>query len=114
MLIFRNTPQAEELYAQQMPEEARASMEKWSVWLKAIDEQGKLTDGGQPLHPHGKIVTGKAKKLTDGPYVEGKEMVGGYTLVKASDYNEAVQLATGCPVLEDEGTVEIREVMLFS
>ena len=114
MLIFRNTPMAEEMYVQQTPEAIEASIQKWSNWLKAIAEQGKLADGGQPLLPQGKHIKGKAKKLLDGPFVEGKEMVGGYTLIKAADYDEAVALASGCPILDEEGSVEVREIMLVS
>jgi len=114
MLIFRNTPQSEEAYAQQTPEAIQASIARWSDWLGNLAAQGKLTDGGQPLLPHGKVLTGSLKKLTDGPYIEGKEIVGGYSVIKAADYNEAVELASNCPALDEEGTVEVREVMLFS
>lgn len=114
MLIFRNTPQFEENFAQQTPEALQASIEKWGSWLKAIAEQGKLTDGGQPLYPTGKVIKGKSKSLLDGPYAEGKEIVGGYTLIKASDYAEALEMAKGCPILDDEGSLEVREIMLIS
>jgi hypothetical protein len=114
MLIFRNNPQFEENYAQQTPEALQASIEKWSNWLKSIAEQGKLIDGGQPLHPAGKVIQGKSRSLLDGPYVEGKEMVGGYTLIKAADYAEALEMAKACPILDDDGSLEVREIMLIS
>lgn len=114
MLIFRNTPEAEEAYTQQTPEAMEASLAKWSAWLGALAQQGYLADGGQPLHPNGKLLQGKAKKITDGPYMEGKEIIGGYSIVKAMDYQGAIELAKGCPILDDEGTIEIREIVLFT
>jgi hypothetical protein len=51
--------------------------------------------------------------ITDGPYTEGKEIVGGYALISANTLDEATQLSQGCPILEIGGTVEIRQVMKF-
>ncbi|MDJ1485681.1 YciI family protein [Cytophagaceae bacterium YF14B1] len=114
MLIYRNSLEVEESYAQQSSEAMQASLAKWSAWLGALAQQGKLTDGGQPLYPQGKILKGKAKKVTDGPYIEGKEIVGGYSIIKATDYEEALNLAKGCPVLEDDGLIEVREIIILS
>ncbi|MDJ1506597.1 YciI family protein [Xanthocytophaga agilis] len=114
MLIYRNTLEAEELYAQQSPEVLEANLAKWSAWLGALTQQGKLTDGGQPLYPQGKTLKGKAKKITDGPYIEGKEIVGGYSIIRVTDYEEALALAKDCPILEDDGVIEVREIVLLS
>jgi hypothetical protein len=51
--------------------------------------------------------------ITDGPYTEGKEIVGGYALISVNTLEEATQLSQGCPILESAGTVEIRQVMKF-
>ena len=51
-----------------------------------------------------------AAVVTDGPFVEGKEEVGGYLIVSANDLNEAVALAKGCPIFENNGTVEVRPI----
>ena len=56
----------------------------------------------------GKVVRGKAKAVTDGPFVEVKDFIQGYILVEANDLDQAVELAKGCPILESDGTVEIR------
>ena len=65
----------------------------------------------QPLSQSGKQITGSNKTVTDGPFVEGKEMVGGYLVCKAADYATAVEIAKGCPILEFEnGKVEVREI----
>ena len=70
-------------------------------------EQGKLVRG-EPLQKEGKVLSGSSKVLTDGPFVEGKEVVGGYLLVKENDLNTATELAKGCPIFEHDGVVEVR------
>ena len=55
--------------------------------------------------------TAKGKTVTDGPYTEGKEVVGGYFIVNAKDYNDAVELSKDYPDFELDGTVQIRQVM---
>ncbi len=89
--------------------EAQAHMQKWMEWMGGLAAQGKLV-GAQPLETTGKQISSK-KLVTDGPFMEGKEMVGGYLLCKADTYDEAVELAKGCPILDFEsGIVEVREV----
>lgn len=75
----------------------------------AIEQGGKMR-GGDPLLPLGTVVSGKSKKVTDGPIVEGKEIVRGYWLVSATSMEEAVELSEGCPISEDVGLVEVREI----
>lgn len=111
MLVFRNSVQNQEAFASQSPEKMQAEMELWQAWMGKIAEQNKLIDG-QPLFPGGKVLRGTKKKLTDGPYIEGKDLVGGYLLIKAVDYDDAVEISKGCPQLNaEDGTVEIREIM---
>lgn len=111
MLVFRNSAQSQETFANQSPEQMQAEMALWNVWMGKLAEQNKLM-GGEPLYPGGKVLHGTKKKLTDGPFVEGKDIVGGYVLIKAKDYEEAVALSKDCPQLNaDDGTVEIREIM---
>ena len=85
-------------------------MQKWMQWMGGLAEQGKL-GGAQPLQVTGKQITGTKKVVTDGPFMEGKEMVGGYLICKANTYEEAVAEANGCPVLDfEDGIVEVREI----
>jgi hypothetical protein len=56
-------------------------------------------------------VKGSQKTVTDGPYAETKDIVGGYTLVEARDLEEAVDLSKGCPIFEVDGGVEVRPIM---
>ncbi len=96
------------------PEQLEANMKRWQQWIGGIAQQEKYM-GGQPLEAGGKVLTGTSKKLTDGPFMEGKEILGGYVHIKVSDMDEAVQISEGCPILEHEtGTVEIREIGTMS
>jgi hypothetical protein len=60
------------------------------------------------------VVKGKQKTVTDGPFAETKEIVGGYTVIEARDLEEAVELSKGCPIFDGKGAVEIRPVMKLS
>ena len=57
-----------------------------------------------------KIVSSKTM-VTDGPYAEGKEIVGGYMIIKANDLNEATEVSKDCPIFEYDGSVEVREIV---
>ena len=93
------------------PEEMEAHMGEWKTWMGGLAEQGKLA-GGLPLGKEGKQVKGKDKVISDGPFTEGKEIVGGYIIVNAEDMDEAIALSKGCPIFQAEtANVEIREIM---
>ena len=93
------------------PEQMQQVMQKWMAWFKDLAEKGHIKDRGQPLERTGKLVKGKQKAVTDGPFAEAKDLVGGYTLIEARDIEQAVELSKGCPILEREGMVEVRPVM---
>jgi hypothetical protein len=93
------------------PEQAQKVMQKWMAWFKELAEKGHIKDRGQPLERTGKLVKGKQKTVTDGPFAEAKDIVGGYTLIEARDLDQAVELSKGCPIFEFEGGVEVRPVM---
>jgi hypothetical protein len=92
------------------PELGQQVLQKWMAWFKALSDQGHLVERGQPLERSGKIVA-SGRAVTDGPFAETKDVVGGYTLIKARDLAQAAELAKGCPVLERGGRVEVRPVM---
>lgn len=91
------------------PEAMQANMQKWTNWMGELAKQGKL-QGGDPLNSAGKRLVGKDKQVIDGPFTEAKEVVGGYLAVTAAHMDEAVELAKGCPIFEDGGQVEVRQV----
>ncbi|HEY1867590.1 MAG TPA: YciI family protein [Candidatus Cybelea sp.] len=92
------------------PEESQQIMQKWVSWFKELGATGNLKDGGQPLEAEGKVVKSKSA-VTDGPYAETKDLVGGYTLIEADTLAQAAELAKGCPILERQGIVEVRPIM---
>jgi hypothetical protein len=94
----------------QSPEKWQAHMRDWMKWMGELSDRGKLV-GAQPLAQTGRTITGNKKVVSDGPFMEGKEMVGGYLILRAADYHDAVLISKGCPVLVfDDGIVEIREI----
>jgi hypothetical protein len=97
------------------PEQMQQRMRKWQAWMKALGEKGHIKDEGHPLERTGKLVKGKKKAVTDGPFAEAKDIVGGYTLIQAQDLDEAVELSKGCPIFEAESAVlEVRPIMTLS
>ena len=90
-------------------EKAKKNMQAWMNLMQSLQQKGILA-GGEPLQPTGKNVNGKKKIVSDGPFTEAKEMVGGYLIVNAKDINEAVELSKGCPIFEEDGNVEIRQL----
>src|SRR5258706_16079656 len=94
---------------QMSPAEMEASMKKWSGWIEGLAKAGKFK-GGEPLASGGKVVVGKKKAVTDGPYAEAKDLVGGYLIVTAPSLADATELAQGCPILERDGSGEVREI----
>ena len=110
LYLYRMTADARQA-AMGTPEQAQQSMQRWMTWMQDLEKRGHLKDRGQPLERTGKVVRGQQKTVTDGPYTEAKDLVGGFTLVEARDIDEAVTLSHGCPILEGGGSVEVRPVM---
>ena len=93
------------------PELMQQQMQKWMTWIKQLGDDGVLRNPGQPLERTGKVVRGKAKAVTDGPYAETKDIIGGYMLIEAKDLAEAAEISKGCPIFGVDGAVEIRPVI---
>ncbi len=89
--------------------EAMEYLQSWMTWMQGLGQKGIL-DGGESLQRTGKQVNGKNKVVTDGPFIEAKEMVNGTLIVNAKDINEAVEISKGCPIFEENGKVEVRPV----
>jgi hypothetical protein len=106
LLIFRNDFNS---LPKGSPEEMQAMTKKWMDWIGGIAAQNKLFDRGNRLASTGKVLKPN-NVITDGPYSEVKESVGGYSIIKVDSYDEAVEIAKGCPVLTLGGNVEVREI----
>jgi len=105
MFIFRGAGQPDF-----SPEQMQQHMQKWFAWIDELKAKN-LYVAGEPLTPAGKTVKGPKALVTDGPFTESKELVGGFFLLKANSLEEATELAKGCPDLPLGGSVEVREIM---
>ncbi|HEX4591126.1 MAG TPA: YciI family protein [Gemmataceae bacterium] len=103
LFVYRGNPGA---YATMTPEEMQQHNQKWGAWIGQAMQQGWMVDPGDALTPEGRVVT--AKVVTDGPFMESKEVLGGYSVVQAESITAAAQLARGCPGLSLGGIVEVR------
>jgi hypothetical protein len=92
------------------PEAMQENMGKWMAWVDRLSKEG-IYHSGEPLLPGGKLVTGIGKTVTDGPYTEGKEVVGGFFIINAPDMDAATAIAGDCPDLNYGGSVQVRQVM---
>src|SRR5262249_59476306 len=104
-LLYRSTQEAHR-EAMGSPEKAQQSMTKWRAWFKEMTDQGQLKSIGQPLERVGSVVTGKKRMVTDGPYAETKDVIGGFSIIEARDLEQASKIAPRCPVLEVRGSCE--------
>lgn len=91
------------------PAEMQENMGKWMAWVDRLAKENRYVSG-EPLLPGGKLVTGK-KTVTDGPFTEGKEVVGGYFIVNAKDYDDAISLCADYPDYQYGGQIQVRQVM---
>ena len=96
-------------YSNASPKEMQALAKKWEDWWKNIDRQGKLVSKGPRLSIEGAVLK-SGGVITDGPFVEIREILGSFIVVSAENLEEATTLAHGCPVLDQGGSVEIRPV----
>ena len=104
LLLFR---QPSYDYSKLSPEEMRVLTKKWQDWIGGIAAQGKVINQGARLALEGKVL--KAGGIvTDGPFVEMREILGSFIMIKADNLDEATTLAHGCPALDTGGSVEIR------
>jgi len=101
---------AEQREAMGTPERARQSLARWSAWIHELESHGHLKSRGQPLEPGGRGIRGRDKTVTDGPYVETKDLVAGFITVVARDLDEAVAVTRNCPLLDAGGSIEVRAV----
>lgn len=94
------------------PEEMQANMNKWMAWVDKLAKSERYA-GGEALLPGGKLVKGNVSTVTDGPYTEGKEVVGGYFIVNAANYDDAISLCADYPDYNAGGSIQVRQVMKF-
>jgi hypothetical protein len=94
------------------PEELKVIMRRFALWMDGLQKQGRVaaTNG---LELTGKMLRGPIGEtvITDGPFAEGKEVVGGYVMLNPCTLDEAVAAAGACPGLDSRMIVEVRPVV---
>lgn len=91
--------------------EQQAHMQRWGEWLGKLQNQGVLIKA-DPLGQEGKTMAGTQKVISDGPFAESKEIVGGYMFAKANTLDEMLEYCKGCPIFElQSANVEVRPIM---
>jgi hypothetical protein len=95
------------------PEEMQQMLQRWSGWIGEGIQKRWMLDPGDALKREGKVLNAN-KVIMDGPFVEAKEIVGGFSIVEAPSLEAAAELAKGCPVFQRGGTVEVRQMEGFT
>ena len=107
LLVFKN---CDEDFSKITPEQLQQRMGNYRGWMEKLMAQGRYK-GGAALQPtSGRLVKDPSTVLTDGPFLESKEIIGGYALVAATGYDEAVEFVKDCPLL-DHWEVEVRQLV---
>ena len=89
------------------PEQMQAVIKPFQDWIGSIAAQNKLVIAPKRWDAGGRVIKHN-QPVTNGPYAEIKESIGGMIWIRAEDYDEAVAIAKGCPVLQWGATVEVR------
>lgn len=105
LLIFRES--SDGAYQNLSAEQRQRLLEQWNAWYDGLAAQGKVQHG-EPLEPGGRVV--RQHRVTDGPFAEAKEAVGGYFLLTVADLDEATAIAQRCPSLPLGMSVEVRPI----
>src|SRR5437899_778690 len=108
MLLLHDSPGVIQSFQRLSPEEMQKAVDKYMAWTKkpfCVDSKRLGMDAGRVIRSE----NGKPR-VTDGPYSETKEVLGGYYLIEAANYDEAVQRASDHPHLEYGGAIEVRQL----
>ena len=109
MLLLHDDPTG---WATMSPEGIQQAIEKYMAWGARLRDAGLLVGSNKLTDNPGLVVRGRNGDLrvTDGPFTEGKEVLGGYYTIQAQSYEEAVREVRDCPHLQYGGAIEIREI----
>jgi hypothetical protein len=107
MLILHNAPG---VWRNLSPEEMQRKVEKYQAWVAKFRSSSRLVSSEKLGEEGGKLLSLRNGRvnIVDGPYSEAKEVVGGYFLFRAADYEEAIELTRDCPFLDDH-RIELRQ-----
>jgi hypothetical protein len=106
MLLFRNTGPA--VFENLNPAQRQELIDRWNDWFVGLVKSGKATEG-QPLEPETRVVAGPGgARVSDGPFPETKEAIGGYVKLRVGSFDEATAIARQHPALAHGMTIEVR------
>jgi hypothetical protein len=99
-------------FARLSPEQMQAAVEKYMAWGQKLRQAGYLTASNKLTDEPGRVVRSNEGQLrvTDGPYSETKEVLGGYYMIEAATYDQAIERLRDCPHLSFGGTIELRQI----
>ncbi len=106
LLLHEDVDKMSDLSPKEMEELANAHM----AWAEELVESGHFI-AGDGLQENGILISGKNTVIKDGPYMESKEIIGGYYLLKAKNFESMIEIAKNCPCHTWGGTTEIRQIM---
>jgi hypothetical protein len=93
------------------PDEMQKAIQKYRAWGDKLKQLGIYVSSHKLADDAGKVLRGRSQaRVTDGPYSETKEVLGGYFMIEAPNYDDAVGQSRDCPHLEYGGTIEVRQV----
>src|SRR3954467_15457269 len=94
------------------PEQVQTIIEKYMKWGESLRKAGLMHAGDKLTDEPGKVMRRRdgQVRVTDGPYSESKEILGGYYVIEAPSYEQAIAHARDCPHLDYSGTIEVRQV----
>lgn len=105
ILFFRNS--GPENYQHLSADQRQQLMMRWNSWYDGLSRAGKAVEG-QPLELETRVVTGE--RVTDGPFAEAKEAIGGYVKLMVGSLEEATAIAQEHPALEHGLIIEVRQM----
>ena len=110
LFVYRNSSES---YGTMSPEEMQQVLQKWQTWIAQGLQKGWMLDPGDGLKKEGRVVNAK-KVVSDGPFIEVKEIVGGFSIVQADTVDAAAELAKSCPIFLRGGSVEVRPLQGYN
>ena len=109
MLAFHDDPRS---FEDLTPEQMQQIVGRYTAWAGQLAEEGRMVGGEKLADEPGRVMRrqGDDASVTDGPYSETKEVFGGFFLIHANSYDDAVAVSRSCPHLDYGGAIEIRAV----
>lgn len=109
MLMLFDNPSA---FAEYSPDQLQGVVKEYNAWCQEMAKAGKFLGGEKLADEGGKVIVrdGEGVSVTDGPFAESKEVLGGYFIISAESYDEAVQIASGSPHAKYGAATHVRQI----